>query len=505
MACTALNMRNPSGPDSLTAEDEFEALQDWMTSREALAQPLHEVEREQSKRTLEMSRKLLQEHIDKRGPGDRGPKLTVMQGPDKALTLDRGRIRSRQIRSIFGEVVAHRIVYCSPGHTSVHPLDEQLALFHRSYSYEVQRWTVKAAVQGPYHEAVTAVRERTGLTLSKRSAEEMVVEAAQDFDTFYQQRKAVPPEESGIILVCAVDCKGVPMKKPEPAEPLFKKKKGQKTNKKRMATVAAVFTQEPRIRTAEDVVKSLFRTPLSVAQMPAPKTDRKKLRPHDKRIWASLRKGKDGIIQEAAEEVERRDPNRVKTRVILTDGERALQYRTRRLVYGAILVLDLLHALQYLWKVACAFFEEGSKEVTEWTKKQALKLLQGKVGRVIQGIRQSATKRKLVGKKKEAIEVATRYFSKNRQYMRYNEYLEQGLPIASGSVEGACKNLINDRMERSGMRWVEESAEAMLKMRAIYLSGDFDAYWAYHLVKERERYLEGRAQPAKPRSADVKK
>jgi hypothetical protein len=46
--------------------------------------------------------------------------------------------------------------------------------------------------------------------------------------------------------------------------------------------------------------------------------------------------------------------------------------------------------------------------------------------------------------------------------MRYHQYLAMGLPIASGAVEGACKNLIKDRMERSGMRWTEGMAEAML-------------------------------------------
>lgn len=497
MVCTTLAINVP--PDSITrsAEDDFEALQDWMSSRETLCLPLHDVEQGQLQRALEMNRKLLQEHINRRGHGDSGPKLTVTKGAADALTLERGRVRGRQIRSIFGEVDARRRVYACPGFSSVYPLDEQLALFGRSHSYGVQRWTVLAAVQGPFHEAVAAVRERTGLTLSKRSAEQMVVEAAQDFDFFYQQRKPMPPELSGPIVVCAVDCKGIPMKKPEPVQQKFKKKKGEKANKKRMATVAAVFTQEPRIRTSEDVVKSLFRTPLSpVAQVPASgRVGKRRLRPQNKRVWASLRKGKDAVIQEAAEEVERRDPHKTKERVTLTDGERALQIRTRRLVPGATPILDLLHALQYLWAVACAFFGEKSPEIAGWMKKQALRILQGNVSRVIQGIRQSATKRKLVGNKKKAIDVATRYFHRNRFFMRYNEYLEKGLPIASGSVEGACKNLINDRMERSGMRWVEASAEAMLKMRAIYLSGDFEAYWLYHFTKERERYLEGRGQP----------
>ncbi len=71
--------------------------------------------------------------------------------------------------------------------------------------------------------------------------------------------------------------------------------------------------------------------------------------------------------------------------------------------------------------------------------------------------------------------------------MRYHLYLQKGWPIASGSVEGACKNLVKDRIERSGMRWTPLMAEAMLRLRATYLSGDFDEYWHHHMQQEQER------------------
>ena len=76
---------------------------------------------------------------------------------------------------------------------------------------------------------------------------------------------------------------------------------------------------------------------------------------------------------------------------------------------------------------------------------------------------------------------------RNRGRMHYDQYLAQGLPIASGPVEGACQNLIKDRMERSGMRWTETMAEAIVKLRAIDLSGDFDQYWPFHIPKDQER------------------
>ena len=59
-----------------------------------------------------------------------------------------------------------------------------------------------------------------------------------------------------------------------------------------------------------------------------------------------------------------------------------------------------------------------------------------------------------------------------------------GCPIASGPVEGACKNLIKDRMERSGMRWTPSMAEAIVKLRSLYLSGDFDDYWPFHVAQD---------------------
>jgi hypothetical protein len=54
-------------------------------------------------------------------------------------------------------------------------------------------------------------------------------------------------------------------------------------------------------------------------------------------------------------------------------------------------------------------------------------------------------------------------------------------------IEGACKNLIRDRFERSGMRWTCETAEALLRLRAVYLSGDLDGYWAHHIKRDQQR------------------
>jgi hypothetical protein len=338
---------------------------------------------------------------------------------------------------------------------------------------------VKAAVLNPFHESVSCIAELTGVSVPKRSLEEILLEAAQDFDAFYRQRLPEPAE--GPILVAAVDCKGIPMIKPGGAPPVLRLTKGQKANRKKMATVAAVFTRQPWLRTPEQVVESLFRSrgrePAAAVAPP---------RPENKRVWASLTKGKTAVIQEVAAEMQRRDPTGAKVHLALTDGERALQILVDRTL-GVTLILDLIHVLDKLWKAAHVFHAEGSLEAQLWVLDRTLRILFGEVGQVVKGLRQSVTKRRFSGNRRSTLRGVADYLYRNRDRMRYDQYLAKGWPIATGTVEGACKNLIKDRMERSGMRWTEPMAEAVVQLRAIYLSGDFDAYWLFHIEQEQRR------------------
>ena len=357
----------------------------------------------------------------------------------------------------------------------------------RSFSYELQKRLVKAAVQGPLRESIERILDNSGLTVPVRSLEQILQQAAQDFDAFYAQRPVEPSSPAASILVVAVDCKGIPMVKPTSSERPVRLTKGQKANRKKMATVAAVFTRQPWIRTPEQVVESLFRiqTKTNNDQSPPPK-------PENKRVWASLIKGKAAVVDEVVAEVHRRDPDGRLIHVALTDGERALQILVSHKL-NVILILDLLHVLEKVWKAAHVFHPEGSPDAELYARLMTNRILEGNVGQVVKGLRQTVTKRGLSGSKAKTLLSVAGYFHRNRDRMRYNDYLAQGLPIASGSVEGACKNLIKDRMERSGMRWTPSMAEAVVKLRALYLSGDFDTYWDFHISEDQQRlYPQGR-------------
>jgi hypothetical protein len=353
----------------------------------------------------------------------------------------------------------------------------------RSFSYELQRRLVKAAVQNPFLASVETIAELTGVSVSKRSLEELLPEAAQDFDAYYQQR--APDTATGSLLVAAVDGKGIPVVKPVPPHPALRLTKGQKTNKKRMATVATVFTRAPWVRTPQQVLECLFPSERQTRRDKAVAP-----RPENKRVWASLVKGKSVVIDEVAAEMDRRDPAGLLTRIALTDGERALQIRVKGKL--RVTLMDLMHVMEKLWKAAYVFHAEGSLEADLWVLERTLRILSGEVGQVVKGLRQSVTKRRLSGAPKKTLQAVAGYFSKNRAYMRYDEYLAKGWPIASGPVEGACKNLIKDRLERSGMRWTPAMAEAVVKLRAIYLSGDFDRYWEFHIQQGQQRLYPAR-------------
>src|SRR5207249_3274606 len=85
---------------------------------------------------------------------------------------------------------------------------------------------VKAAVCGPFDEAIAFIAEMTGVAVPKRSAEQIVIDAAADFEAFYtDRRRSAALPKAGEILVGAIDCKGIPMVKPAPATRIVRRRK----------------------------------------------------------------------------------------------------------------------------------------------------------------------------------------------------------------------------------------------------------------------------------------
>jgi hypothetical protein len=218
-------------------------------------------------------------------------------------------------------------------------------------------------------------------------------------------------------------------------------------------------------------------------------------KPRNKRLRAVLTRevageevnAKDVVFDWLAKEVRQRDPQKRRTVVAIMDGEAKLRDLQEVKLSRAIGVLDIWHVTEYLWKLAYCFHPEGSNEAEAFVETYLRKLLEGDVGRVIGGIRQMATKRKLSKHKCEKAQQCLNYFAQRREYMKYDEYLAAGYPIGSGVVEGACRHLVKDRMEQTGMRWRIAGAQAVLSLRAIYVNDDWDVFHAARIQAEQRK------------------
>jgi hypothetical protein len=357
---------------------------------------------------------------------------------------------------------------------------------------------VTEAVKNSFDETVEGLERTTGAHVPKRQAEELVSRAAIDFEAFYGQDSAIlGQQESGSILALSVDGKGVVMRESDlrsQTQKVAQKRKqklssklskGEKKGSKRMATVASVYTIEPFERTPEQVEASIMQRPRLV------ETKLSRPRPEHKRVWASLQKTPKEVIGEVFSEALRRDPNQQKQWIALVDGNKTqldlLKHYAQEHALELTIILDLMHVLSYLWKAAHAFFPEGSKESEEWVAQRLLRLLCGQASYVASGIRRSATLRGFSEDQRKPIDKCADYLLKYKNYLDYKTYLAQGFPICSGVIEGTCRHLINDRMDRTGARWSLKGAEAVLKLRSLYASADLEDYWKFHEQQEQRR------------------
>ena len=197
------------------------------------------------------------------------------------------------------------------------------------------------------------------------------------------------------------------------------------------------------------------------------------------------------MIQAAFEEALKRDPTQSRHWVVVVDGaEQQLvdilhtidSYQAR-----ITLVLDFIHALEYLWRAAHGFHSVGSSQAEEWVKEKALQVLRGEAKIVAVDLRRSATRDQLAESKRKPVDKCADYLDKYHPMLEYDSFLTDGLPIASGVIEGACRHLIKDRLDRTGARWRLKSAEAILRIRSLRSSADFDAYWIFHRTQELQR------------------
>jgi hypothetical protein len=461
---------------------------DLLTSAQQEGTPVHQVEEQLWDVLLGTGKRAMKAYFDSHGTGDLGPALTLPNGQEMNRLE---KLHTRSYVSIFGRFELERVAYGTRESQAITfvPLDNRLQLPESDFSYLLQDWDQELAVEQAFSKVNQTIERILRLRQHVDSLEGMNRQMAEDTGAFRDSLPAPPAAEEGPIFVTTADCKGVVIRgQGTPTVCGGERAGGARANQKRMAAVGAVYSIDPYVRTAEEVVAALFRDP---NYTPPPRPE-----PCHKHLWAILPQGQqkaqsgidlvyDWLLQESL----LRNPKNQRPMVHLGDGQDALwQARQEYLPdENAVDILDLLHVTPRLWQAGKLFFGERSSLLVPFVRQRVTQVLQGKVEAVVRGLRRLAAEHKLNAAKKKSLRRICRYLYKNRYRMRYDEYLAKGYPIASGVIEGACRHLVKDRMERAGMHWTLEGAQAMLDVRSVYLSGHWAAFQQYRIERATER------------------
>ncbi len=450
------------------------------------------VERATLASVLEIGHQAMELLIALQGDGDLGRQLQTKEGD---LLQSSQEAMTTRVRSIFGEHSFSEFTYAQgkKAKIAVRSISARLSLPKQRWSFLLQEFSQMLGVDQAYDQAMKNIGHILGGKFSVDTAERVNGQLGKAAGEYLND---LPMPEEGTeakLLVATADCKGVPLVKEDCEKAAAFEATKKNPGNRRMATVTSVYSVDPYQRTAEEVTAALFR------DEPEQDSNRKKRPlPKNKNTTAHFpeteKNGDDAKISISGIHVgmawvmnqilQRRRLGQVL--VVLMDGQESL-WETIKLhvTFGArtVPILDILHALAYVWEAA-ALFEQDDLARRKFTRERLLRILGGEVRGVIRGLRLMGTQRKLKGDKLKSLQRICGYLEKNADRMRYDEYLRRGYPIATGVIEGACRHLVKDRMERSGMRWTLEGARSMLNVRAAFQSDHWRSFLDWHMASE---------------------
>ena len=277
----------------------------------------HEAEKGIFKRLLPIGLAAMKLYFAQRGTGDVGPAVTRADG---VLLPREQKLRGRDYFSIFGKFKVARTCYRAPAEPGIFPLDAQVNLPERCYSYFLQEWMTVFEVEHPFKESAGFFTQLFDLEVAESVLMEVAKEAPQDYKDFYAQRPLSPEDTMGEFLVVSFDGKGVPMIKEEAAKLQAKLGTGEKRQKKKEARVGVSYTVDPKPRSPEALAELLVDP--EAARARRQRQGEQDESPHAQQVRrvASLVRTKRAVMELIKADAERRDPQHRKPLVVLLDG-----------------------------------------------------------------------------------------------------------------------------------------------------------------------------------------
>jgi hypothetical protein len=393
------------------------------------------------------------------------------------------RFAKRTIKTFCGAVRYGR-AYLRRGAQGWFPLDAVLGITADGFCWRIIDIATRLATRLSYHASKRILIAILGWSPSEEAIERLVLGLGLRAPAYVAS--TAPPQDDGEVLVIEVDGKAAPMATEAELEARRhkrrrcsgsdscgcarhrgrqrrrgrgkkkRKKRGHNSKNGRSATLVAMYT----LRRGEDG---------------------KLHGPVNKRLWGTFH-SRRAALEWARREATRRGfpPDTDKVVQIVIDGERCLRNGLQELFPNAIFTLDLCHAQERLWRAGRAFYKDGSEELARWVEPLNALLLEGRVEELLKRLREAHASIPRRGantkSKRETLEEQIRYLDDRREMMRYGKYRQADLVLATGVIEGACRCVVGERLDCSGMRWKREGAEAVLRLRCIELNGEWESF-----------------------------
>jgi hypothetical protein len=403
----------------------------------------------------------------------------------------------RAVRTLCGAVTYGRAYLTRRQGGGWFPLDAALGITRDGFSWRVIDVVTRLATRLSYAAAQQTLQALIGWSPSPEAIERLTIGLGQYAPAFMetQGRSA----DDGEVLVIEVDGKAAPMvteeemaarRRPRHKGPgcrckrhrsrqrragkrKKRKKRGHNSKNGRSATLVAMYTLR---RDADGRLHG----------------------PINKKIWGQFGT-RQAAVEWARDQATRRGfgPDTQRTVQIVIDGERCLRKRLESLFPGAIITLDLRHAQERLWKAGRQFHEEGTVELEQWVEPLNRLLVNGQIDALLLRLRQLRESVPLRGPntlaKRTVLDEQLAYFTERQAIMRYGEYRRADLVLATGVIEGACRYVVGERLDCSGMRWSPEGAQPVLQLRCIELNGDWERFMEWATIRANEAMGSGEA------------
>jgi hypothetical protein len=406
-------------------------------------------------------------------------------------TVEEG--HGRGVVSVFGPVRVTRMAYRNRREPNLYPADARQVLPGDPYSLGMRALVAYHLAGGGFGQAQDVIEARTGVTVGRAQLTGLAEDLAAWTDDFYSQRARDAEEDlpATDVIMMQGDGKGIAMR------PEHRKNAGKSDSAhpgiKKMAEIVAVADFTPAIREPEDIAAP----PARRQAHPGPKA-------RDKWVSASVTESIEDMIAAAFDEADRRDPQRVRQRVFLVDGNKqqitAIGAQAEDRGIKVPVLIDYIHVSGYIGKAAAALHPGDPAAAGQWADGQLLRVLHGRAKAVAAALASVAAKTRADPRKRGLdltdMDRAVTYLTNNQQHMKYDKALANGWPIATGMIEGACRFVIEDRFGITGARWSPDGAEVILKLRAVVVNGDLGDYMRYYKHRYRDEHHLARYDPA---------